>query len=58
MIAACTPNDDNPCDEQQRAEEGNCFKYKGWMRNGCMQFVAICADGINLTRPLRGVMPT
>jgi hypothetical protein len=30
----CTPDDKDPCEEQQELEELSCGKYRGWVYRG------------------------
>lgn len=48
----CTPDDQDPCDEQQEREEDSCRKYRGhWSYNGCMERAAIRGDMCRRKQP-------
>lgn len=39
----CTPDDKDPCEEQQELEEAACSKYFGhWSYGGCIERARMC----------------
>jgi len=47
----CTPEDEDPCEEQQRLEEFSCGKYRGWVFRACMERASIRGDMCRRKQP-------
>lgn len=47
----CTPDDKDPCEEQQELEELACGKYRGWMYRACMERASIRGDMCRRKQP-------